>query len=179
MKGIIFRCLEELVINTKGMDVWEQLLEKHCPEDRVYVSARSYPDEELVGLATSVSQALNLSMPETLKAFGTYLFGFLAKRHTSIVEEFKSFEQLIISIDDVIHQEVQKLYEEPNLPTIEAKIYDEHTIHLVYRSPRKLCFCAEGLIYGCAEHFNKTIKIEHPLCMHNGEKECLLKITHS
>ncbi|MCF2855841.1 heme NO-binding domain-containing protein [Pseudoalteromonas sp. SMS1] len=179
MKGIIFRCLEELVINTKGMDIWEQLLEAHCPEDRVYVSARSYPDEELVGLATSVAEVLNLSMPDTLKAFGTYLFGFLAKRHTSIVEEFSSFEQLIVSIDDVIHSEVKKLYDEPNLPTIEAATYDEHTIHLTYRSPRMLCFCAEGLIYGCAEHFNKNINIAHPKCMHHGDNECLLIITHS
>ncbi|KZN53815.1 heme NO-binding domain-containing protein [Pseudoalteromonas luteoviolacea] len=179
MKGIVFRCLEELVIETKGMDVWEQLLEQHCPEDRVYVSAKSYPDEELVGLATSVSQALNLSMPETLKAFGTYLFGFLAKRHRSIVQEFHSFEQLIVSIDEVIHNEVRKLYEEPNLPTIEATIQDDRTIHLIYRSPRKLCFCAEGLIYGCAEHFDKQIQIEHPECMHKGDLACFLIITYS
>ncbi|ESP93474.1 MULTISPECIES: heme NO-binding domain-containing protein [Pseudoalteromonas] len=178
MKGVIFRCLEELVIETKGMDLWEQLLEQHCPTDRVYISAQSYPDEELVALATSVSKALNLNMPETLKAFGTYLFSFLAKKHTSIVKEFHSFEQLILSIDKVIHSEVQKLYDEPNLPMIDATVVDSETIKLIYNSPRQLCFCAEGLIYGCAQHFNESVDIQQTTCSHHGDSMCTFIIKH-
>ncbi|MCF6442783.1 heme NO-binding domain-containing protein [Pseudoalteromonas luteoviolacea] len=178
MKGLIFRCLEELVIEQKGMDLWEQLLEKHCPEDRVYISARSYPDEELLAIATSVSSALNLNMEQTLKAFGTYLFSFLAKKHPAIVKEFKNFDELIMSIDDVIHSEVQKLYEEPNLPTISAKILSKNKIEMIYNSPRQLCFCAEGLIYGCAEHFNESVVIEHTTCTHRSDPVCTLIITH-
>ncbi|KZN60121.1 hypothetical protein N473_24395 [Pseudoalteromonas luteoviolacea CPMOR-1] len=178
MKGLIFRCLEELVIETKGMDLWEELLEKHCPEDRVYISARSYPDEELVNMAISVSEVLELSLPDTLKAFGTYLFSFLAKKHPAIVSEFKSFEELILSIDEVIHSEVQKLYEEPNLPTISAKVVNKNTIELIYNSPRKLCFCAEGLIYGCAEHFNEEVNIEQATCTHNDDEVCTFIINH-
>ncbi|MDK1288053.1 heme NO-binding domain-containing protein [Pseudoalteromonas umbrosa] len=178
MKGLIFRCLEELVIEQKGMDLWEDLLEQHCPEDRVYISARSYPDEELLAIATSVANALGLNMEQTLKAFGTYLFTFLAKKHPAIVKEFTSFDKLIISIDDVIHNEVQKLYEEPNLPTISATVIDPNTIELIYNSPRQLCFCAEGLIYGCAEHFNESVTIEHTTCTHRSDPYCTLIITH-
>ncbi|AOT10752.1 heme NO-binding domain-containing protein [Pseudoalteromonas luteoviolacea] len=178
MKGLIFRCLEELVIETKGMDLWEELLEKYCPADRVYVSARSYPDEELVNMAVSVSQVLELPLPDTLKAFGTYLFSFLAKKHPAIVSEFKTFEELIVSIDEVIHREVEKLYDEPNLPTISANVIDSNTIELIYNSPRKLCFCAEGLIYGCAEHFDEQVEIQQTTCTHKHDQVCTFIISH-
>ena len=48
MKGVIFRGLEALVIEKCGMAAWDDLLEKNAPEGRVYISAESYPDEEIL-----------------------------------------------------------------------------------------------------------------------------------
>ncbi|HCP97653.1 MAG TPA: hypothetical protein DIT74_08040, partial [Pseudoalteromonas sp.] len=66
MKGVIFRGLEALVIEKCGMAAWDDLLEKNAPQGRVYISAESYPDEEIVGLAQDVATALSMSMPEVL-----------------------------------------------------------------------------------------------------------------
>ncbi|KNC68650.1 heme NO-binding domain-containing protein [Pseudoalteromonas ardens] len=161
MKGIIFRSLEELVIENLGMSVWNALLDEHSPAHRSYVSAVSYPDEELYALANGVAEKMALPLPDVLSVFGRFLFGSLAAKHTAVLAELDTFEKLIMAIDSVIHVEVAKLYDEPNLPKIEATIVNDSEILLDYRSPRKLGFCAEGLIYGAADYFNKQIEISH------------------
>lgn len=178
MKGVIFRGLEALVIEKCGMAAWDDLLEKNAPQGRVYISAESYPDEEIVGLAQDVAVALSMSMPEVLKAFGEYLFSHLKGRHPSIVESFSGFADLIIGIDQVIHVEVAKLYHEPNLPEIKAKIVDDGVILMRYYSKRKLCMCAEGLIFGAASHYGIGVSLNHVECMHDGFDSCLIEVKY-
>ncbi|KTD95695.1 heme NO-binding domain-containing protein [Pseudoalteromonas sp. H71] len=178
MKGIIFRGLEALVIEKCGMAAWDDLLEKNAPDARVYISAQSYPDEEIIGLAQDVAAALSMTMPEVLKAFGEYLFGHLNRSHPTVAEGFESFAELIMGIDKVIHVEVAKLYHEPNLPEIEAKLVEEGFILMHYRSKRQLCMCAEGLIYGAASHFGVNVVLDHVECMHDGCEKCVIEVRY-
>ncbi len=178
MKGVIFRGLEALVIEKCGMAAWDDLLEKNAPEGRVYISAESYPDEEMVGLAQDVAAALSMSMPEVLKAFGEYLFSHLKARHPSIVANFNCFADLIIGIDKVIHVEVAKLYHEPNLPEIDAQIIEDGFILMRYNSKRQLCMCAEGLIFGAASHYGIDVTLNHVQCMHDGSDTCLIEVKY-
>ncbi|MCG7535437.1 heme NO-binding domain-containing protein [Pseudoalteromonas sp. OOF1S-7] len=172
MKGIIFRSLEELVVENLGMSAWNALLDEHCPAHRSYVSAVSYPDEELFALANGVAKHMALPLPDVLGVFGRYLFGSLAAKHPTVLAELDTFEKLIVAIDSVIHVEVAKLYDEPNLPKIDTEIINDSEIVVDYCSPRKLCFCAEGLIYGAADHYNRQIEISHTSCMHNNDDHC-------
>jgi predicted hydrocarbon binding protein len=176
MKGIIFRGLESLVIEKCGMAVWEALLEKNVPSNRVYISAQSYPDEELVRLAKDVALAMKVPMDEVLKTFGEYLFEYLLQRHLSIVERFDGFVSLMMGIDSVIHFEVAKLYQEPNLPSIKCELIEDGFILMHYSSSRKLCLCAEGLIYGAAAHYNINVALKHLQCMHNGATQCEIEV---
>ncbi|MEJ6476741.1 heme NO-binding domain-containing protein [Pseudoalteromonas piscicida] len=174
MRGVIFRGLEELVIEALGMQAWDELLEAYAPTGRVYVSPTSYPDEELFALAQGVAAKLGKPLTEVLAIFGQSLFGFLAEKHKGIAAKFESFEELVLSIDSVIHMEVKKLYDEPNLPSINVVKEDDKTLILEYCSKRKLCFCAEGLLHGAAQHYSRKLSIEHPQCMHNGAEHCTL-----
>ncbi|GEK09610.1 heme NO-binding domain-containing protein [Pseudoalteromonas sp. McH1-7] len=174
MRGVVFRGLEELAIETIGMQEWDELLETYAPQGRVYVSPTAYPDEELFALAQGVASKLDKPLTEVLAIFGQSLFGFLAKKHVGISSKFSSFEELVVSIDSVIHMEVKKLYDEPNLPSITTTIENDKTIILKYKSNRKLCFCAEGLLHGAAQHYNRVLRIEHPQCMHEGADHCVL-----
>lgn len=40
MKGIIFNVLEDMVVEKLGMQAWNELMQQHAPNDRVYVSAK-------------------------------------------------------------------------------------------------------------------------------------------
>ncbi len=176
MKGIIFNVLEDMVVQQCGMQVWNDLLAKHAPADRVYLSAKSYAEAELFDIVQDVALRLNLPVPDVVKAFGRFLFGGLAARHADVVQRFSDFSSLVLGIHDVIHLEVNKLYHEPSLPTISGKMVSNQRIELIYSSPRKLCYCAEGLLYGAAEHFKQSIEISHPTCMHKGAEHCTLII---
>lgn len=178
MKGIIFRGLESLVVKKYGMAVWDQLLEKNAPDQRVYISAESYPDPELFSLATDVADFLSLPLPDVLRAFGEYLFGYLLERHPIIMAKFSNFDELMMGIDSVIHAEVAKLYNEPNLPKVKCEKRDSGLMVVHYYSVRKLCLCAEGLIYGAASHYGIEVRLEHIECMHNGASECVIEVKY-
>ncbi|MCF6437260.1 heme NO-binding domain-containing protein [Pseudoalteromonas sp. MMG022] len=177
MKGIIFRGLEELVVTSHDIAVWEKLLEKHAPADRVYVSAKNYPDEELFALAQEVAIVVDKPLPDVLRTFGEFLFTYLTHKHREILDQFDGFSSLIMSIDTVIHAEVAKLYHEPNLPEIRCERIDDSHILMFYCSKRKLCFCAEGLINGAAQYYQINVNIEHQKCMHQGAAECTLLLS--
>ena len=65
---------------------------------------------------------------------------------------------------------------ETNLPSIKCERIGDEQLVIDYRSPRRLCVLAEGLIYGAAEHYNTPIKIEHPVCMHRGSDHCDMRV---
>lgn len=177
MKGVIFNVLEDMIVDQCGMTVWNDLLEKHAPSGRTYVSAKSYSETELFAIVTDAASMLNLPLQQLVKAFGHFLFSGLASRHQSVMARFPDFSALVMGIHDVIHVEVNKLYHEPALPTIVSLKNADNSITLQYRSPRKLCFCAEGLLFGAAEHFKQPISINHHTCMHQGAEHCILDIT--
>lgn len=176
MKGIIFNVLEDMIVQQCGMQVWNELLEKHAPENRVYVSAKSYADIELLSMVQDVATRLQLPPQEVVKAFGIFLFQGLATRHQNVVQRFPDFTALVLGIHHVIHVEVNKLYQDPNLSTIAASVLNPTQIEVRYQSPRKLCYCAEGLLFGAAQHFHRHISISHDVCMHQGADHCLFVI---
>ncbi|PKI11308.1 hypothetical protein CXF78_00295, partial [Shewanella sp. 11B5] len=96
MKGIIFNVLEDMIVEQCGMLVWNDLLAKHTPADRVYISAKNYPETELFSIATDVAEILELPLQDVVKAFGHYLFSGLANNHTTVVERFTDFSSLVM-----------------------------------------------------------------------------------
>jgi hypothetical protein len=176
MKGIIFNVLEDMIVQQCGMQVWNELLQQHAPKNRVYISAKSYEAAELFSIAQDVASRLNVPLQQVVKAFGQFLFHGLASRHQDVVAQFTDFTSLVLGIHHVIHTEVNKLYHDPSLPTISGRLITANQIELHYSSPRQLCFCAEGLLFGAAEHFKKHISISHPVCMHHGAPHCVLLV---
>jgi predicted hydrocarbon binding protein len=46
-----------------------------------------------------------------------------------------------------------------------------------YRSERRLCAFAEGLLHGAADHYGERIEIERPACLKRGDDRCVLAVT--
>ena len=174
MKGVIFNVLEELVIETAGMETWNNILEL-TGSNGIYTSGDSYPDKELFGLVGEICKALNMDLPTVVGIFGEYLFDQLDARHPMFVEKSTDLKSFLLSVDTVIHGEVLKLYQNPNLPRF-AYHDTGDTLIMNYTSPRKLCILAEGLIRGAAKKFATDVEISHPVCMHNGADHCQLNV---
>jgi len=177
MKGVVFIALNELVESQYGMAAWEQILAEVNPEcGGIYTSTEEYPDEEVVRFVQVISKTLNVDSSIVTRSFGNFLFGELNKKYDIFTRLSEDFFAFLDSIENVIHKEVRKLYNSPNLPTLDCTIVDDKTLIMQYHSPRKLCYLAEGLIQGAAEYYDKEITIEHPVCMHDGAAKCEIHV---
>lgn len=177
MKGIVFTLLNDMVVEKFGLDTWEQLLSRVQPSSGgSYTAGDTYPYDELQALVVELAK-LKEADPNTLvQAFGEYMFPVLANKYPIFFEKNINFKDFLKSIHDVIHIEVKKLYHDASLPVIRYEEPAPDTIILNYRSPRKLCFLAMGLVHGAAKHFNVPITMSQPVCMHDNADHCRLEI---
>lgn len=178
MKGIVFIVLNEMVESQYGISAWEEILQEVKPQcEGVYISTTSYPDEEIVGYVEAISAKLDLPTTEVTRVFGRYLFDELNEKYRFFTKQCHNLFEFLDSIENVIHKEVRKLYEDVNLPTIDCTMHSQNEMLMLYHSPRKLCYLAEGLISGAAAYYEEAITLSHEKCMHDGEQNCQFRIT--
>lgn len=176
MKGVVFNILEDMVVEKGGVVLWQKLLNKAGVEGS-YISVDTYEDAELFKIVHEVQQALDLPLEDVIRSFGDFMFAKLAERYPMFVEAESDLFGFLQSIEPVIHLEVKKLYTEANLPSIGCDEGDSDSLIMNYRSPRKLCILAEGLIQGAATYYQTPINIDHDVCMHRESDHCELKIS--
>jgi len=177
MKGIIFNLLEEVVFTHMGELVWDGMLESAGAEG-AYTSLGNYPDEEFVRLLGALSRQSGKSDREALKWFGQLSMPLLAERYPEFFTVHKGLRSFLLSLNDVIHAEVRKLYPGAEVPVFEfetpagAAAHDTLIIH--YRSKRRLCLLAEGFIAGASDYYGEQVMVTQSSCMLDGAKACAL-----
>ena len=129
MKGAIFIAFNQMVEDNISMDIWEQLLTETQPESAgVYTSIEDYKDEELFAFISKLSRIIGVSVETLIEQFGHYLFSALNGKYPVFSQQQSDFFSFIKSIDEVIHKEVRKLYDNPNLPTLDCEDIDDKTL---------------------------------------------------
>ena len=180
MKGVIFTILQDMIESQMGIAMWDDIVcSSDLKSEGIYTSAESYDDEEVFTIVAKVVEKTGIGAPQLLEQFGQYLFPRL---HSMLPKEMfvsDTFFNFLCSIDSVIHVEVKKLDESAELPEISVGEADPHnqndkTIVLHYRSSKKLCHLAIGLLKGAAVAFSENVEISMPKCMHEGHDHCEL-----
>jgi len=175
MKGIVFNLLEQTVVDAHGEPTWEALLDA-TGLDGVYTSLGSYPDEDLFSLVTAASEALDTPANDVVRWFGRNAMSLFAERYPHLFTEHSETRSFVLTLNDIIHPEVRKLYPGAVVPEFAFDATDPDALSMDYYSPRKLCAFAEGLLLGAADHYGETIEIEQPRCMNRGDPQCRLEI---
>lgn len=161
MKGLVFTEFIDFVEDKFGDVLLDELLETVRLDTKgAYTAVGTYSHEELNELLLELAQKTNLAVNALLVKFGKYLFDRLAESYPSLVAHCSDTFDLLSKIENHIHVEVRKLYKDAELPTIMFTDLGEGTATLEYHSTRKLGALAQGLIYGCIEHFNEKIKVD-------------------
>jgi len=176
VKGIIFNLVEEVVRNRYGEDTWDQLLDA-AGLDGAYTSLGSYPDEELFRLVAAASEALGVPPDAVVRTLGEAAIPLLADRYPFFFEPHTSTKSFLLTLNDIIHPEVRKLYPGADVPTFGFEEAPDVDLVLRYHSERKLCALAEGFVLGAAAQFAERAEIEQPACMLRGDEDCLLRCT--
>lgn len=178
MQGIIFTALSDMVIERLGIEVWDQLLEQaELPSQGIYTSGGRYDDAELLRLVGLLVEHTGLPATDLVRSFGEYLFAKLYASLPATLQQCQDLRQFLLAIDGTIHKEVKRVYPDSYLPSFQCDDSNPKQLTMQYRSMRKLCHAAEGLIAGAASQFGSKIRIEHPVCMHAGADHCTLIVT--
>lgn len=182
MYGVIFDFLRDYVIEKHGGEkTWHALLNANgYGTYKIFFPVAEYKDEEIVALATSASEALNIPLPVVLEDFGAFVGHRLVEFYYMYVkqDDWKTFE-IIEDAGKSIHEAVHRhnKLRKPPFITSERKSATEIIVH--YQSKRKMCTLLKGIVRGLGEHYHETIHIHETQCMLDGASNCLLELTRT
>lgn len=158
---MIFTEFFTMVEETFSPEMVEKIIdESNLPNKGAYSDVGTYDYKELINLVTNLSVATGISIPELQIAYGKYLFKRFLKRYPDLILNSKSSFEFLKHVDDHIHVEVLKLYPDASLPRFECEMINPNRMSMVYKSNHPFAHLAEGLILGCAEHFNEKVDIQ-------------------
>ncbi len=176
MKGIILNLVEDAVVAEHGAPVWDAVLDE-ARLDGIYTSLGNYPDGDVMRLLAACSDVLGVAPRELTHEVGRRAVLGLAVRYPHHFAGHHCLRTFLMSLDDVIHAEVRKLYPESRPPEFWFEGDEDDTLLVHYRSPRRLCALAVGMIRGAAEHYGETVSITHHSCMLDGADHCTLLLS--
>jgi hypothetical protein len=176
MKGIVFNLLEEVVRRDHGEDTWDRLLDA-AGLDGAYTSLGNYEDEDLSRLVAASARTLGLAEYDVVRWFGREALPLLARKYPALFARYPSTRPFVLALNDIIHPEVRKLYPGADVPEFDYDNTSPDVLIMTYRSRRRLCAFAEGLVEGAAAHFGENVRFEQPRCMLRGDPACQFRLT--
>ncbi|MES2517366.1 MAG: heme NO-binding domain-containing protein [Bacteroidota bacterium] len=160
MKGIIFTEFLDMVEEKFSYQMVDKLLTTtDLPSEGIYTSVGTYSHAEIINLIVTLSKNTNIPVTELSRIFGTYLFRTLAKIYPHFIKNLPDAFTYLMSVDNYIHVEVQKLYPDAELPHFDIERPDKDTLIMTYTSVRKMADLAFGLIEGCMEYYGENVVI--------------------
>ena len=147
MKGIIFTEFLELVEEKFGLGMVDKIInQSKLDSGGVYTSVGTYEFSEMLQLISHLSENTDISIDDLLLVYSEHLFKALIKAHPNLVEHYKDPMNLLASIENHIHVEVQKIYPDAQLPTFELEERTDTKMVMVYKSDKALYMLGKGLM---------------------------------
>jgi hypothetical protein len=175
MKGIVFQLLHQVVAKEYGEPLWDALLTE-AELDGSYTSLGIYDDSELGKIVGAASRRLGLPPGDIVRWFGREAMPLLAGNYPKVFAPHSDARSFVLTLNSVIHPEVRKMYPGADVPNFDFDTSSPDELVMNYRSKRRMCSFAEGLLHGAAAHFRQAALIAQPKCMLRGDECCELRI---
>ena len=159
MKGIIFSEFLELVEETFGLEVCQDMLDENSDEG-AYTSAGTYDHHDLVKLIITLSKITNIGIEELQEVYGKWVFTSLLRSMPGLEVKSNSTFEFINQVEDYIHIEVNKLYDDAKPPQFIFISQTESEMVLDYISARCFSHVCFGLIQGCAAYYDEKVEVQ-------------------
>ena len=175
MKGEIFNILEDFIVDNWGRDTFEEIFEE--VHDKLitkepFVGPGTYPDSDFMAIVAQAVAKLGVTLEQAVHAFGVYTFPKLAEKMPDYVAPYKHPKDFLLTLHDVIHVEVKKLYPDAETPSFEYRDEKENELVMIYHSKRKLYNFVEGMFESVGSYYNTPIQYERKLCNEGTDDEC-------
>ncbi len=161
MKGVIPRCLAELVQDKYGDATWRSILEAagQDPNQSNPLVVANIEDSVVLGLVGAAREKLNLSMQDFADLFGAYwMETFAPKYYGAYMQNVKTAADFLLKIDD-IHTMTTRTVKDAKPPRFIYKWPNDRTLEITYESERGLIDFAVGLARGVGKYFGENLRV--------------------
>jgi len=160
MKGVIVKCLSDLVTEKFGKDKWEEaLVLSGLDRGSVFLATEDVDDAAALKVVDSVCKVLNISLLQAADAFGDYWVNvFALKIYAPYYRRANSAKEFLLNMDKV-HLETTRTLTNACPPRFEYKWKNEKTLIMKYISKRGLIDFLVGLVKGVGKHYKEQLKV--------------------
>ena len=160
MKGVIFTEFLELVEKKFGLAMVDKIIgQSNLASEGIYTSVGTYEFGEMLQLITHLSTNTDISVDDLLLVYSEHLFAALIKSHPNLVSHYKDPMDLLASIENHIHVEVQKIYPDAQLPTFDLEERTDSKMVMIYKSDKALYMLGKGLMLETFKLFKVPVEI--------------------
>jgi len=160
MKGIVFTEFLDLVEEKFGLEMVDAIISQSKLESKgVYTSIGTYSFSELLQLLQNLQTKTGISIDNLLLIYGEHFFSVIETNYKDLLSSYNDPIEMLASIENHIHVEVRKIYNDAELPTFIIKEKTKKTLILIYKSSRSMHHFGLGLMNKTFEHFNSKATI--------------------
>ena len=176
MHGLIFAELRKFAEAGFGKEAWHRLLVEAGLPPKIYLQGETYPDEELVALATAASRVAQRPVTALLEQFGEFIVPDLFDIYGAFIQKQWKTLDMIEHTEANIHRAVRLRNPSASPPELKCQRVSPAEVVIVYNSPRKMCAVARGIVAGVARRYQEQVTISESTCMHRGDPSCTISV---
>lgn len=177
MHGVIFSELKKFTDARLGPESWTRLLRQTGLSSRVYLPTKAYPDEEIQRIMAAAASAAGVSVRDVMEELGTFIVPDLLRLYGALVDPKWRTLDLIEHTESMIHRVVRLNDGNARPPELLVTRAAPNRAVIVYRSSRRMCGVARGIVRGVAAHYGEAVEVTEPSCMLEGASECTIEVT--
>jgi predicted hydrocarbon binding protein len=176
MHGSICLELQKYVQSKHGSATWSALLEKAGLAGVEFELMKEYPDEAAFALVGAASEATGAAPTVILEDFGAFIAPDLLEMFWGTIKpEWKTLD-VVEHTEETIHKVVRLKNPGAKPPNLRVTRHAADRLEIDYRSARKLCAVARGIVRGLAAHYKESVRLHEPECMQRGDARCLIEV---
>lgn len=176
MHGIVFKSMKDFVVQNHGQETWDDICERAGLGHQIYLTIDTYEDGELLRIAGATATQTGVSIPDFLEAFGRHAAGqFLETYRNAIREEWSALD-LVENAETQVHATLRTYNPAIDPPKLVCRRDSDSQVTIRYRSDRRLCFVAKGIVQGIGDHYGERLDVSETRCMHTGGDHCELVV---
>jgi hypothetical protein len=177
VQGIILDELEKYVVRELGQTGLARVRGLTGRSNAGYRFDASYPDDDLQLIIRGLSEATGRHPIDILEEFAERMVPGLMEVYGFLVDPRWSFLDFLVNTEGVIYKGVKVSATSTKPPDMQIKRVGPEAVAIFYRSRRRLCPMAIGIIRGAAAHFQVKVAILEERCMLRGDPECTITVS--
>ncbi len=180
MRGSMFVEFLAHVEEQHGMETVDAIVEKTQHElsnAGAYTSVGNYPHGELLALATALANEVEGDLGNIVHEYADHIMQSFKRTHPKYFELDDAFD-FLVSVGELIHIDVRKLYPDANPPEVRGERQSNNALLLHYKSHRPLAALAISLAKHTGPMFDQDIDVE-VLALNDTQTAVTLKLSKS